>query len=100
MFSFRNIFEHSEISLLKYSVQLASGVSSEGVAVDDGKGNKSTVSVWSHPGDDVTGLVAKCSRVVGVMRTILGSEVYHYYSKLVVSDPESYEEFSWFQDYK
>ncbi|HAT21123.1 MAG TPA: phytanoyl-CoA dioxygenase family protein, partial [Verrucomicrobiales bacterium] len=42
--------------------------------------------LWNHPGDGVYGMVARCPRVVDGVEEILGEEVYHYHSKMILKD--------------
>ena len=53
---------------------------------DDGRGRRSRMALWNHPGDDVTGAIARVPRVRETMERLLGGPVYHYHSKLMMKD--------------
>ena len=36
----------------------------------DGEGRESRLVIWSHPGSDVTGMVARCEKVAGTMEQV------------------------------
>ena len=49
--------------------------SDEGVAKhtfhrDDGHGRKSRLCLWNQPGNDITGMLARCEKVVGTMEDV------------------------------
>jgi ectoine hydroxylase len=67
--------------------------------VADTKGGKSKLSGWSHPGNDVYGMVARSPRVVDRMEAFLGGEVYHYNSKMMLKEPRVGGAWEWHQDY-
>ncbi|VDI73813.1 Hypothetical predicted protein [Mytilus galloprovincialis] len=55
--------------------------------------------IWSHPGTDVTGMAARCEKVVNTCEKLLGGEVYHYHSKYMLKDPNMAAPHYWHQDY-
>ena len=38
---------------------------------DDGKGRKTRITLWDVPGNDVTGVLARCNKVAGTMDEVL-----------------------------
>jgi len=44
------------------------------------------MALWNHPGDDVTGAIARVPRVRETMERLLGGPVYHYHTKLMMKD--------------
>lgn len=65
----------------------------------DSKGRESRLSLWNHPGDDIFGAVAQSRRIVDAMEQLLGGEVYHYHSKLMLKEPFVGGAWEWHQDY-
>lgn len=63
------------------------------------KDNKIVRVVWRHPGDDVTGMAARSEKIVNTCEKLLGGEVYHYHSKLILKDPRISGPIYWHQDY-
>ncbi len=65
----------------------------------DGEGGTVRLSLWNHPGDTVYGMVARSESVVRAAETILGGEVYHYHSKMIMKDAKVGGAWAWHQDY-
>ena len=42
----------------------------------DGEGRASRLVLWSHPGNDVTGLIARADKVAGTAEQVSSSEIY------------------------
>lgn len=55
--------------------------------------------MWKHPGNDVTGMVARCKRLVDTVEVLLEGEVYHYHTKLMMKDAKTGGRHLWHQDY-
>ncbi|KAL4226659.1 hypothetical protein ACF0H5_014640 [Mactra antiquata] len=67
--------------------------------VDDGEGRKAHMNIWNQPGDDITGMVARCDKIVNTCEQLIGGEVYHYHSKLMGKPPKEGGRHLWHQDY-
>ncbi|XP_045196446.2 L-proline trans-4-hydroxylase-like [Mercenaria mercenaria] len=67
--------------------------------VDDGEGRKAHMNVWNQPGDDITGMLGRCEKVVNTCEQLMGGEVYHYHSKLMGKPPREGGRHLWHQDY-
>ena len=65
----------------------------------DGEGGTVRLTLWNHPGNGIYGMYARCNRVVNAMEQLLGGEVYHYHSKMILKDPEVGGAWAWHQDY-
>ncbi|MCZ2074115.1 MAG: phytanoyl-CoA dioxygenase family protein, partial [Bryobacterales bacterium] len=57
------------------------------------------LSLWNHPGDTIYGMVARCESIVNSMEKLLGGEVYHYHSKMIMKDAKVGGAWAWHQDY-
>ena len=66
---------------------------------EDGEGGTVRLTLWNHPGNGIYGMYARCNRVVNAMEQLLGGEVYHYHSKMILKDPEVGGAWAWHQDY-
>lgn len=62
-------------------------------------GKKIRRVMYQHPGNDVTGIIARSEKVAGACEEILGGEVYHYHSKFILKDPREGGSHVWHQDY-
>src|ERR1700733_2950569 len=65
----------------------------------DGEGGTVRLSLWNHPTDTVYGMIARSESVVGVAEQLLGGEVYHYHSKMILKDARVGGAWAWHQDY-
>ena len=66
---------------------------------DDADGGSVRLSLWNQPGDNLYGMFARCHRIVDSMERILGGEVYHYHSKMILKDAKIGGTWEWHQDY-
>src|SRR5580658_6223459 len=65
----------------------------------DGEGGTVRLSLWNHPGDTLYGMFARCETIVNSAEKILGGEVYHYHSKMIMKDARVGGAWTWHQDY-
>jgi len=65
----------------------------------DGEGGTVRLSLWNHPTETIYGMIARCESIVGTMEKLLGGEVYHYHSKMIMKDPLVGGAWAWHQDY-
>lgn len=95
----RNMLSEAEIQKLRTAVESSKGIQRHAYGRSDGD-RKSRMCVWNHPGDDITGVLARSPRVAGTMQELMGGdEIYHYHSKLMMKDAKSGGAFLWHQDY-
>ena len=95
----KNLFDEEEIKLLKESAIFDKELDKQSVSRLDGNGKKVRLALWNHPGDGIYGMFARCNKLVDKMEQILGGEVYHYHSKMILKDPEIGGAWEWHQDY-
>ena len=95
----KNMFSSEETSLLLASAKQDQLLQKKAYAVKDSEGKNSKLSLWNHPGDDVWGMVSRSHRIVNSMEELLGGEVYHYHSKLMLKEPREGGAWEWHQDY-
>jgi hypothetical protein len=65
----------------------------------DGEGGSVRLSLWNHPTDTVYGKVARSESLVTCAEQLLGGEVYHYHSKMIMKDALVGGAWAWHQDY-
>ena len=65
----------------------------------DGEGGTIRLSQWNHPTDTIYGMVARSESMVGCAEKLLGGEVYHYHSKMIMKDARTGGAWAWHQDY-
>ncbi len=67
---FRSILGKEELAKLKTAVENENGVIQHSYGRDDSRGRRTCVSLWDHPGSDVTGYLARCEKVAGTMEQV------------------------------
>ena len=95
----RAFFDAEETDLLRRAAKEDHELDRRAFGRADGEGGAVRLSLWNHPGDGVYGMIARCERVVRSAEKLLGGEVYHYHSKMVMKDPKVGGAWAWHQDY-
>ncbi|MFT7696405.1 MAG: ectoine hydroxylase, partial [Candidatus Latescibacterota bacterium] len=95
----RKFYDAEEIGLLGQAARADNALDERSFNRDDGEGGRVRLTVWNHPGDNVYGMYARGRRIVDSMEAILGGEVYHYHSKMILKDPRDGGAWTWHQDY-
>ena len=93
------LFASDEIELLQRAAKEDRELDRHSFGKADGEGGTVRLSLWNHPGDGIYGMYARCHRIVDSMEQLLGGEVYHYHSKMIMKDPEVGGAWAWHQDY-
>jgi hypothetical protein len=95
----RNLFSKEEINHLSEKAHNDNQMDKSASSMDDGKGNAVRLSLWNHPGEGIYGMFARCRKLVDRVEELLGGEVYHYHSKMVLKDAKVGGAWAWHQDY-
>ncbi|MBA4186952.1 MAG: phytanoyl-CoA dioxygenase family protein [Planctomycetaceae bacterium] len=95
----RGFFDPAEIELLKRSAKHDNVLDKQSFGRADGEGGVVRLSLWNHPGDGIYGMFARCERMVRSCEKLLGGEVYHYHSKMILKDAKVGGAWAWHQDY-
>src|SRR5687768_5650033 len=95
----RGLFDRDEIDLLSRAAKEDHELDKRSFGRADGEGGKVRLSLWNHPGDGIYGMFARCKRMVRSAEKLLGGEVYHYHSKMIMKDPRVGGAWTWHQDY-
>src|SRR3954469_2218248 len=95
----RGLFDRDEMDLLRRAAREDRELDRRGFGRADGEGGPGRRSLWNHPGEGVYGMFARCERVVRSAEKLLGGEVYHYHSKMIMKDPQGGGAWAWHQDY-
>ena len=95
----RQLFDAEEIDLLRRAALEDRDLDQHSFGRDDGQGGNVRLTVWNQPGDWIYGMFARCRRVVDSMESLLGGEVYHYHSKMILKNPRVGGAWAWHQDY-
>lgn len=65
----------------------------------DGEGGTVRLSLWNHPTDTIYGAIARSRSMVEVIEQLVGDEIYHYHSKMIMKDARIGGAWAWHQDY-
>jgi hypothetical protein len=95
----RGFFTEAETSLLKRAAKEDRALDEHSFSRGDGEGGRVRLSLWNHPGDSIYGMMARCESMVGSAEALLGGEVYHYHSKMIMKDARVGGAWAWHQDY-
>jgi hypothetical protein len=95
----RKMFDEEEIGLLRRAAKEDKELDQHSFGSADGEGGRVRLSLWNHPGDSLYGMFARCNSIVNSEEKLLGGEVYHYHSKMIMKDAKVGGAFAWHQDY-
>ena len=95
----RKQFDAEEVDLLRRAAKEDRELDQHSFDRGDGEGGRVRLSLWNHPGDSLYGMFARCESIVNSAEKVLGGEVYHYHSKMIMKDPKVGGAWTWHQDY-
>ena len=93
------MFDPQEIGMLQQSAKADKAMDDHSFGRADGEGGVVRLSLWNHPGDGIYGMFARCRSLVDSAELLLGGEVYHYHSKMIMKEPRVGGAWAWHQDY-
>ncbi|OWF37396.1 uncharacterized protein LOC110467391 [Mizuhopecten yessoensis] len=95
----RGVLDKEELSKVEHTLTGSDAIT-KNIYLDTHDGDRRTDKImWSFPGNDVTGMVARSEKIGGTMEKLLGGEVYHYHTKLMMKDAGTGARSVWHQDY-
>ncbi|XP_078660968.1 L-proline trans-4-hydroxylase-like isoform X1 [Branchiostoma floridae x Branchiostoma belcheri] len=95
----RSLLSGEETRKLTEALESDEGVKTKSYGRDDTGGRKTKTVLWSNVGNDITGVVARTEKVAGTFEQLLGGEVYHYHSKVIMKEAHTGGAHLWHQDY-
>ncbi len=95
----RGMLDAVEVDLLGRAARADRVLDQHSFGRADGEGGTVRLSLWNHPTDTIYGMIARSESIVGSMEKLLGGEVYHYHSKMIMKDPLTGGAWTWHQDY-
>ena len=95
----RGMLDAVEIDLLGRAARADRVLDQHSFGRADGEGGTVRLSLWNHPTDTIYGMIARSESIVGSMEKLLGGEVYHYHSKMIMKDQLTGGAWTWHQDY-
>jgi ectoine hydroxylase len=95
----RGMFDRQEIEMLHASAKDDKALDDHAFDRADDQGGVVRLSLWNHPGNGIYGMFARCRSLVDSAEALLGGEVYHYHSKMIMKEPKVGGAWAWHQDY-
>lgn len=95
----RQMLDPKEIELLGRAAREDRVLDQHSFGKSDGEGGTIRLSVWNHPTDTIYGMIARSESIVNMAEELLGGEVYHYHSKMIMKDPKVGGSWVWHQGY-
>jgi len=95
----RSLLSKEEVTKIRSHLEKSDVIEQYSQDVADGTERVSRMCLWNHPGDDLTGRLARCHKVATTCEQLLGGEVYHYHTKLMMKEAKKGGRWAWHQDY-
>lgn len=95
----RSMFDAEEIDLLRSCAKADRALEDHAYGRSDSEGGTVRLALWNQPGDGIYGMFARCRSIVESAELLLGGEVYHYHSKMIMKEPKVGGAWTWHQDY-
>ncbi|HUZ46557.1 MAG TPA: phytanoyl-CoA dioxygenase family protein [Terriglobia bacterium] len=95
----RSLFDAGEMELLRKAREIDDAMKENVHTVDDREGGRVKLALWNEAGNDIYGLFSRGHRIVDSVERVLGSEVYHWHSKMIQKEPYVGGAWTWHQDY-
>jgi hypothetical protein len=95
----RGLFDREEMQTLLDYARGDQNLAASAYDRKDATGAATRLALWNHPTEDLYGLFSRSPRIVDRMEQLLGGEVYHYHSKMMLKEPYVGGAWEWHQDY-
>src|SRR5271165_6352211 len=82
----RGMLSEPEVELLGRTAREDRVLDQHSTGRADGEGGTVRLSLWNHPTDTIYGVIARSESMVTHAEQVLGGEVYHYHSKMLMKD--------------
>ncbi len=95
----QSLFDQQEISRLLEYAKEDPALSASVYGRRDATGMETKLALWNHPGDNLYSMFSRSPRIVDRMEQLLGGEVYHWHTKMMLKEPRVGGAWEWHQDY-
>lgn len=95
----RSLFDPAEISRLLEFAQQDPAFQAAVYGRKDAAGLETKLALWNEAGDNLYFMFSRSPRIVDRMEQILGGEVYHWHTKMMLKEPRTGGAWEWHQDY-
>lgn len=98
-FLVRSLFSHDEIEKLRKFAETDPAFRSSVYGRKDSTGLETKLALWNEAGESLYSMFSRSPRIIQRMEQVLGGEVYHYHSKMMLKEPHVGGAWEWHQDY-
>ncbi len=98
-FLVRRLFAADEMAKLLEFAQRDPAFAQSVYGRRDSSGRETKLALWNEAGESLYSMFARSARVVDRMEQLLGGEVYHYHTKMMLKEPRVGGAWEWHQDY-
>ena len=95
----KSLFSNDEISKLLAFAETDPAFRSSLYGRKDATGLETKLALWNEADESLYSMFSRSPRIVDRMEQILGGEVYHYHSKMMLKEPHVGGAWEWHQDY-
>ena len=95
----RKLFDADEMRILLGYAKNDAALIAGAAGRKDATGQVTKLTLWNQAGDDLYGMFSRSPRIVDRMEQLLGGEVYHYHTKMMLKEPLVGGAWEWHQDY-
>ena len=93
------LFDAEEMRILLAFAKADQALLAGAAGRKDSTGQITKLTLWNEAGDDLYGMFSRSPRIVDRMEQLLGGEVYHYHTKMMLKEPRVGGAWEWHQDY-
>lgn len=95
----KGLWREKELSVVEEALTGEDAITQYAYGNEDKDGKEARMCIWSYTGNDTTGTIARTRKMAYTAEQLIGGEVYHYHSKLMMKEAHSGGRFHWHQDY-
>jgi hypothetical protein len=95
----RQLFDAEEMQILLDFARQDQALLASAYGRKDATGQETKLALWNHPTEDLYGLFSRSPRLVERAEQLLGGEVYHWHTKMMLKEPRVGGAWEWHQDY-
>jgi hypothetical protein len=96
---YRSLFDAEEMRRLLNFARQDEALKASAYDRKDATGAATRLALWNTPGDDLYSMFSRSPRIVDRMQQLLGDEVYHWHTKMMLKEPFVGGAWEWHQDY-
>ncbi|MBL8828853.1 MAG: phytanoyl-CoA dioxygenase family protein [Planctomycetaceae bacterium] len=95
----RQLFAVDEMQILLDFARADPALQQSAYARRDAQGNETKLALWNEAGESLYSMFSRSPRLVDAAEQLLGQEVYHWHTKMMLKEPYVGGAWEWHQDY-